>query len=151
MFDMPCPRLPPVSQHIILPNIQQESRGLISDFQSFQPDFLLLTASLHLRRSFPTLLLWDSLLRRALSAAMPKRMWLFLAPPKLSALADGLSDNLDFKEDVAAALDSMPELQRPLTFHVLEPGSWLTRAARKVAERSVFHACRQRPLRPSLV
>lgn len=122
----------------------------MSDVLSFKPDFLLLTVPIHLRRSISTLLLWDTLLRRALSDGLPKRMWVFLAPPKLSPRApDGpVVHNLDFKDDVAEALNSMPLIQRPLTFHVLEPGSWLTRAARKVAERSVFHACKERPLTP---
>lgn len=128
------------------PPNKQASRGWLADVKALKPDFLLLTASLQSRSSFAEMLTYDRRLRNAMGLTLPGRMWVFLATPKSSlfskqnSLQGVVGQNLNFNDDVAVALNSMGELHRPLTYHVLEPGSVLKGRLKKVAVRSVFHA-----------
>lgn len=74
---------------------------------------------------------------------------MFLAPPKIGCFARLSTPpvavpNLEFYDDVANALNSIPESFRPLTYHVIEPSSFMTGRMKKVVQRSVFHAVNKR-------
>lgn len=124
------------------------ARECVTYIQAAKPDFMLLAASLQLRTSFAQMLTWDRTLRRVMGSALPQRMWVFLAPPKIGRFASRSTKsmappNLEFYDDVANALNSIPELSRPLTYHVVEPGSFMTGRLKRVAQRSVFHAVKR--------
>lgn len=126
-------------------------RECVAYVQAAKPDFLLLAAALQLRSSFAEMLAWDHTLRRVMGSTLPKRMWVFLAPPKVGRFAWASSSpvtapNCDFYDGIAEALNSIPELFRPLTYHVVEPSSFTAQRLRKVAQRSVFHAAKGREM-----
>lgn len=88
---------------------------------------------------------WDRTLRRVFGPdKIPKRMWVFLKPPRFQPQltnTDVFSYVFtDMQEDVYEGFNSMMKHERPITHHVLLPDSSFTRAIRSVATRSVFHA-----------
>ncbi|CAN8073951.1 unnamed protein product [Agarophyton chilense] len=135
----------PVRLHVfLLPD--RPSRQTLSALRSLRPDFLLMACLLSPRHSFHFMLNWDATLRTNPSTfPLPKRMWLFLLQPLLP-LHKTSSPNLEFKEDVYHALQAMPLLFRPLTYHVVNPLATWTRPVKKMSKRIVYHVRMSRVL-----